>query len=748
MTNADEEIIHSVSIGSGEMKRQPSWSDINSLIGRIETLEQEREDEHIRLVNASEGVTAADDIDDFKDNHVPSTDSPTLRRRTSSRRGILARLMKRRQDDFDEEIEEVEHKFDDFELPDSTFTFLIAEPILSSPFAMACATYAMCLTCLALALSNELDNGTDDNPYDIAEVTRNVRAVQFLGIIIGVLMDDEIPTGLELIGMGLEQKKDGDKHYSMSRIFFSSLLRISIGMMFLTCLFFVVIQESNVLDIFFDVLALEFVESIDDVIYELCRRGFFSRRLKIAANQDNVIQCSDSADARRIRKWSKRVIRFVYFSVMFIMCAGLSIITYKQPTGEYGCTSIVVQFGDEVWEDAWITTDFKCSDDSDCNANQKCFQGNSHETPFCHEKRLLIFSHFNGLYTFDGIEAERPKYVEMNKEKGDPFKSTIPAEIKYCKEIESWVFFHPNIQTTLDSKASNECQWLLRSEETEDFDLVELSTGFWRLWDGKVVDDYRIDIDCAECVQDSDCNYMGTCVDEPGDGLDQKCECFDGFETPCDVIRSEKDNNTTLNIVKDLDQDGDSITFVSVYGRPIYSAKMQGKPYSLMRDGYPGQEEQYFAVEYPVNASVAVAPHKHNEPDQYDDDDFFEINNQSVAFQTLMKNYTFLLRYTGSRWYGQIIDPNLSSNSFKEEEYHAFWMNSFSGTGQEDNSTLIISEATTMAHPAGVDFFEMRRRNKVFEGGVFDYDYSQYGVLIPLVAHDGAGFFHCNIPSE
>jgi len=233
--------------------------------------------------------------------------------------------------------------------------------------------------------------------------------------------------------------------------------------------------------------ALEFVENIDDVIYVLCRRGFFSRRLKIAANQDNVIQCSSTASARRIRKWSKRVIRVVYFSVMFVMCAGLSVITHKQPTGEYGCTSIVVQFGDEVWEDAWVTLDSQCSVDSDCNANQKCFQGNSHENPFCHEKRLLIFSHFNGLYTFNGIEAERPKYVEMNKEKGDPYKSTTPAGIKYCEEIKSWVFFHRNIQTSLDSKASNECQWLLRSEETEDFDLVELSTGFWRLWDGKIV---------------------------------------------------------------------------------------------------------------------------------------------------------------------------------------------------------------------------------------------------------------------
>lgn len=66
--------------------------------------------------------------------------------------------------------------------------------------------------------------------------------------------DDEVPTGLELIGKALEQRKDGDNVFSTCRIIFSSLLRIGVGAMFLTCLFFVVIQESNVLDIFFDVL--------------------------------------------------------------------------------------------------------------------------------------------------------------------------------------------------------------------------------------------------------------------------------------------------------------------------------------------------------------------------------------------------------------------------------------------------------------------------------------------------------------
>jgi hypothetical protein len=41
----------------------------------------------------------------------------------------------------------------------------------------------------------------------------------------------------------------------------------------------------------------------------------------------------------------------------------------------------------------------------------------------------------------------------------------------------------------------------------------------------------------------------------------------------------------------------------------------------------------------------------------------------------------------------------------------------------------------------------MRRKNKEFEGGIFD-DYSPFGVMIPLVEQEGAGFFHCNKPFE
>lgn len=63
----------------------------------------------------------------------------------------------------------------------------------------------------------------------------------------------------------------------------------------------------------------------------------------------------------------------------------------------------------------------------------------------------------------------------------------------------------------------------------------------------------------------------------------------------------------------------------------------------------------------------------------------------------------------------------------------AFWNNAFSGLGEQDNRTLLISApAASSGSPVGVDFYEMRRRNIMFESGEFDYDYCPFGVLIPV----------------
>lgn len=71
----------------------------------------------------------------------------------------------------------------------------------------------------------------------------------------GVLMEEEIPVGLEVIGKGLKQDEtQGNVVFKMRHIIFSSILRLIVGYLFLITLFLTVIRESNVLGVFFDVL--------------------------------------------------------------------------------------------------------------------------------------------------------------------------------------------------------------------------------------------------------------------------------------------------------------------------------------------------------------------------------------------------------------------------------------------------------------------------------------------------------------
>ena len=59
---------------------------------------------------------------------------------------------------------------------------------------------------------------------------------------------------LEIIGKGIKQHESGEAVYKMGHILLSSILRLAVGYLFLATLFITVIQEDNVLDIFFDVL--------------------------------------------------------------------------------------------------------------------------------------------------------------------------------------------------------------------------------------------------------------------------------------------------------------------------------------------------------------------------------------------------------------------------------------------------------------------------------------------------------------
>ena len=218
--------------------------------------------------------------------------------------------------DNDNEGDNDYHENESYELPESTYTFLITESFLSYSFFTGILTSILCFCTLGLALADQLKNGNPDNWLGLPpEVSTVVHVARYVAILIAVLNEQEIPTSLELIGKGVEQvpSATGEK-ISMPRILFSSFLRILVGILFFITMFCCVIQSTSVLEIFFNVLALEFVENIDDALFALSRRGFLGRPLMMAT-RPRFIETEKPVHGQPLSNASvktKRCIRIIY----------------------------------------------------------------------------------------------------------------------------------------------------------------------------------------------------------------------------------------------------------------------------------------------------------------------------------------------------------------------------------------------------------------------------------------------------
>ena len=280
-------------------------------------------------------------------------------------------------------------------------------------------------------------------------------------------------------------------------------------------------------------LALEFVENIDDTSFALAKRGFFGRSLLLATNQKYNLEMDERrssviiggrASLDRERRLSSSglitsnnrvniMVKLVYFLNVGIILAGLGYITQEQNDGNFRARRIQVLFDEVIWENA------------DVLLNDEI------------EQRLLIYSYFNGLYKESGSHHGHPRYVEQNKEDGQQFSSSASApgaEFVFCNEVSSWVFRHQNILSDQD------CEWLWKAPKTEDdYDILSTSGGVWQAWVGEAILSQVI-ITSNECSDKADCNYFGSCEDGVcvcnSDRFGDSCE----FEIPCPSLATEK----------------------------------------------------------------------------------------------------------------------------------------------------------------------------------------------------------------
>jgi len=136
-------------------------------------------------------------------------------------------------------------------------------------------------------------------------------------------------------------------------------------------------------------------------------------------------------------------------------------------------------------------------------------------------------------------------------------------------------------------------------------------------------------------------------------------------------------------------------------------------------------------TEAPTTPAPTKAFHSQNEydtaPDFADWDDFFE-SPHTHDLEDILEDCSVVILYSGSRFYGTIIEPDATLNDLFPSDYHAFWNQTFNV-----NRTFIISDTTFTSTPIGIDFFEMRRRiNSMLDPNIM-FSYGPFGALIPLM---------------
>jgi len=206
-----------------------------------------------------------------------------------------------------------------FTLREDIYAFLIVAPILSSSFL-----FSLYVVSLKIAVFVILATGIkySDNSGESLGAT----IAKFLLIPVAVAMQEDLMDAFWFIAnvnycpSMLQKSQSATK----TKLYFSYALRCCDGILSLYVNFAVMLSTDDVLQIFLNFAALQFLQSIDDVFYELVVQGFFGDQMEHMS-----VVCTDITLPRRVgadntKIWCFRVSHLDSIFLVFTMLVCLA----------------------------------------------------------------------------------------------------------------------------------------------------------------------------------------------------------------------------------------------------------------------------------------------------------------------------------------------------------------------------------------------------------------------------------------
>ena len=305
-------------------------------------------------------------------------------------------------------------------LPEDTFSLTCVAKTNSTGFWYGIGTSVFQFTTYIVVISDVIDVSNTGNPFDFpANVDIPVRIAETIALIILIPLQDEILEGLILINDGYQSEALETKFHftSRSKFLLSLILRLVVGFLSVFTSFILIMVESSVLEIFFNFIALQFINDLDNLAFKLGMEGICGQ--KIQASCRRVSDTSYYTEGRFNR-------RLPLFGIFMVVIAGWTWILVLQRQGRFVSESIEVQFSDLI--DPALST-------------------------------------FSGLYDRETNPSEsgRFRYIE---------RTSQMANFAYCIEEEAWTFSYKDVGNPCSNYAAI-------SEKSNSYEITD--TVLWQV---------------------------------------------------------------------------------------------------------------------------------------------------------------------------------------------------------------------------------------------------------------------------
>ena len=197
--------------------------------------------------------------------------------------------------------------------------------------------------------------GSPENRLNVpVGVSVDVRIAQYLSLIIGLLMEEEVPSALFMLRqIPRTSLRETTPQIKYGKFVFAAIVRLGMGYFFLINMFLVVVQAKTVLDIFYDVIALQFLQQLDDICFALAKMDVFGKRMKRATTRKCFsVEYAKLPFARR--KKLSVFVKALYMINLGILLVGMGVINVEQNRGDFYCAQLSMHVGDHIWEEAVV----------------------------------------------------------------------------------------------------------------------------------------------------------------------------------------------------------------------------------------------------------------------------------------------------------------------------------------------------------------------------------------------------------